>query len=124
MSHNLTLTANNTSANPFISYFNFGGHKYDNFIEEVRDVDEIREATTSQVVQEVELGLEWNKILHTFNSIISDLEQYETEFGMNSEEFYNAFQFGEIKEEREEFYAWRTKYSAFQHMNRRFGLTR
>jgi len=75
-------------------------------------------------ITEVEFKLEWDKINIIFNSIVTVLEYYEAKYNMSSEDFYGKFNSGEINEEREEFYAWRTKYSAYKHMNRRFGLTR
>jgi hypothetical protein len=67
---------------------------------------------------------ELDTILTLFNSIVTDLERYEAEYEMDSDHFYNAFQSGEINEECEEFYDWRSKYSAYQHMSQRFGLSR
>lgn len=79
-------------------------------------------ATAKPMSQEMERTLA--KIQKIFDDLVTDLEAYETRFEMNSEQFYNQFQSGEIDDEREEFYDWRAKFSAYQNMNRRFGLSR
>lgn len=76
------------------------------------------------VRQEIHAERQWLKIHRLFQTLVSDLEGFEAEFGMNSEDFYDAFQTGEIDEEREEYYEWRSKYSAYKHMHERFGLSR
>lgn len=106
MNDTFELTVNQffTSANPFTLF-------------------RTQETTTNRGI-EVELKLEWDKISHIFNELVTDLEKYENQFGMDSEDFYQDFQSGEISEEREEFYDWRVKYSSYRSMNERFGLTR
>lgn len=53
------------------------------------------------------------------DSYTARLRQYEQTYGMDSEVFYAAFQSGEIEEERQEFYEWRSIYSAWRHMTGR-----
>ena len=85
----------------------------------------INEGTTSeQGNRDIERKLVSDRVLLVFNSIVADLERYENQFEMDSETFYQAFQSSEIEEEREDYYDWRAKISAYRRMNRRFGLTR
>lgn len=132
MANTQTLTRSNTTAIPAITLSLFvesvvdklnlsrysDSEKYQ--ILELSDGD----TETSYVTREIEMQQKWQRVRRVFDSIVSNLEFYEAEFGMDSDNFYHAFQSGEIAEEREEFYDWRSAYSAYQRMHERFGLSR
>jgi hypothetical protein len=68
---------------------------------------------------------EKNQRLHrVFNKIVTDLEQFEEKYGMGSEEFYAAFQSGELESEDEELFKWRALYAAYRNMERRYSMSR
>lgn len=132
MTNTQTLTRNYTTAIPSITLSLFVEPVVDKLnLSRYSDLEKYQvlelgdgDTETNYVAREIEMQQRWLRIRRVFDSIVSSLEFYEAEFGMGSDNFYHAFQTGEIAEEREEFYDWRSTYAAYQRMHERFGLSR
>lgn len=58
-----------------------------------------------------------------FAEAVRQLRAYEDKYGMTSAEFYRKFQQGEIQEGPWDYFEWRSLYSGFRFMKKRYGFS-
>jgi len=61
--------------------------------------------------------------LELFTEIVHKLCAFEEKYGMTSAEFYQRFQTGELKEGPWDYFEWRSSYSGFLFMKKRYGFS-
>ncbi len=59
-----------------------------------------------------------------FRQLVNELRQYESKYGMSSEEFYQKFQSGAIPEGPFDYFDWRTICDGYRYMQERFHFSR
>lgn len=61
--------------------------------------------------------------LELFTEVVHKLCAFEEKYGMTSAEFYQKFQAGELQEGPWDYFEWRSSYSSFLFMKKRYGFS-
>jgi len=65
----------------------------------------------------------WRTPFRLFAETVCELRAFEEKYGMTSAEFYKKFQAAEIEEGPWDYFEWRSAYSSFLSMKKRYGFS-